>query len=172
MATFDDLNLNTPLRNALADLDFIQPTPIQEKAFPVVSSGKDVIGIAQTGTGKTFAYLMPVLKKLKYSEQKHPRVLIVVPTRELVLQVAGEIEKLTAYMNIRYQGVFGGTNIKTQSQLVYDGIDILVGTPGRLFDLAMMGTLRLKSVQTLIIDEVDDVITSYSIHYTKLYDDK
>ncbi len=159
MINFDQLNLNTPLLNALADLEFLQPTPIQEKAYPVVLSGKDVVGVAQTGTGKTFAYLLPVLRKLKFSKQKHPRVLIIVPTRELVLQVAGEIEKLTAYMDVRYQGVFGGTNIKTQSQLVYDGLDILVGTPGRLYDLAMMGTLRLKSVQTLIVDEVDEMLS-------------
>ncbi len=155
--TFEDLNINTPLLNALNDLEYMNPTPIQEKAFPVIMSGKDVVGIAQTGTGKTFAYLLPILRQLKYSEQKHPRVLIIVPTRELVIQIVGEITKLSKYMTLRYEGVYGGTNISTQKQSVYDGIDILVATPGRLYDLAMSGILRLKFIQKLVIDEVDQL---------------
>jgi len=85
--TFQDLNLSTQLLNAIEDLGFTNPTPVQEQAFSVVRSGKDVVGIAQTGTGKTFAYMMPIIKDLKFSEQKFPRVLVLVPTRELVLQV-------------------------------------------------------------------------------------
>lgn len=157
--TFDELNLNKPLISALDDLGYINPTPIQEKAFPVIMSGKDVVAIAQTGTGKTFAYLLPMLRQLKYSDKKHPRILIVVPTRELVLQIIREIEKLTSYMNVRYQGVYGGTNINTQKQLVYDGLDILVATPGRLVDLALTGLLRLKDIQKLVIDEVDQMLS-------------
>ena len=145
--TFEELNLNTPILNALNDLGYYFPTPIQEQVFPVVMSGKDVVGVAQTGTGKTFAYLLPILRQLTYSTQREPRVLIVVPTRELVIQVVGEIEKLAKYMTIRVVGVYGGTNIKTQGQRVYDGVDILVATPGRLVDLTMHGLLRLKSVQ-------------------------
>jgi ATP-dependent RNA helicase RhlE len=156
--TFEELNLNKPLLNALSDLDYIQPTPIQEKAFPVLMSGRDVVGIAQTGTGKTFAYLLPILRQLTFSKQKHPRVLIVVPTRELVLQIVAEIKKLTTYMNVRYQGIYGGTNIKTQKQLVYDGTDILVATPGRLTDLTLTGILRLKDIQKLVVDEVDQML--------------
>ena len=131
IVTFEELNLNTPLLNAIDDIGFIQPTPIQVQAFPAIMSGKDVIGIAQTGTGKTFAYLMPMLKQLKYSEKKHPRILIMVPTRELVIQTVAEIEKLAKYMDLRFGGVYGGTNIKTQGQNVYNGIDVLVATPGR-----------------------------------------
>lgn len=157
--TFDELNLNKPLLSALDDLGYIYPTPVQEKVFPVIMSGKDVVAIAQTGTGKTFAYLLPLLRQLKYSDQKHPRILIVVPTRELVLQIVGEIEKLTSYMNVRYQGVYGGTNINTQKQLVYNGLDILVATPGRLVDLALTGLLRLKDLQKLVIDEVDQMLS-------------
>ena len=157
--TFDELNLNKPLISALDDLGYINPTPIQEKAFPVIMSGKDLVAIAQTGTGKTFAYLLPLLRQLKYSEKKHPRILIVVPTRELVLQIVKEIEKLTSYMNVRYQGVYGGTNINTQKQLVYNGLDILVATPGRLVDLALTGLLRLKDIQKLVIDEVDQMLS-------------
>ncbi len=156
--TFQELNLNTPLLNALTDLGFENPTPVQEKVYPLVMSGRDVVGIAQTGTGKTFAYLLPILRQLKYSDQKHPRVLIVVPTRELVLQVVGEIEKLTRYMNVRVIGVYGGTNINTQKQVVYNGMDILVATPGRLVDLAYTGVLRVKSIQKLVIDEVDEML--------------
>lgn len=113
------------------------------------------MGIAQTGTGKTFAYLLPILKILKYSEQKNPRVLILVPTRELVVQVVEELEKLTGYINTRILGIYGGTNINTQKQLVAQGVDILVATPGRLYDLAINRDLHLKSIQKLVIDEVD-----------------
>jgi len=156
--TFEELNINTPIFNALNDLGYFFPTPIQEQVFPVAMSGKDVVGIAQTGTGKTFAYLLPIFRQITYSEQREPRVLIVVPTRELVLQVVGEIEKLAKYMTVRVVGVYGGTNIKTQGQRVYDGVDILVATPGRLVDLVMHGLLRLKSVQKLVIDEVDEML--------------
>lgn len=155
--TFEELNISKPLLNALKDLDYFQPTPIQEKAFPVIMSGRDVVGIAQTGTGKTFAYLLPLLRQLTFSTQKHPRILIVVPTRELVLQIVAEIKKLTPYMSIRYEGIYGGTNIKTQKQLVYNGTDILVATPGRLVDLTLTGILRLKDIQKLVIDEVDQL---------------
>ena len=155
--TFEELNISKPLLNALKDLDYFQPTPIQEKAFPVIMSGRDVVGIAQTGTGKTFAYLLPLLRQLTFSKQKHPRILIVVPTRELVLQIVAEIKKLTPYMSVRYEGIYGGTNIKTQKQLVYNGTDILVATPGRLVDLTLTGILRLKDIQKLVIDEVDQL---------------
>lgn len=153
--TFTDLNLNTPLYNALEDLGFTTPTPIQAEAFNVVASGKDMVGIAQTGTGKTFAYMLPILKNLKFSTQDNPRVLVLVPTRELVVQVVDEIEKLSKYINNRVLGVYGGTNINTQKQAIAQGIDILVATPGRLYDLALSRVLQLKSIQKLVIDEVD-----------------
>lgn len=155
MCTFEDLNLNTPLYNALDDLGFKTPTPIQADAFNVVASGKDMVGIAQTGTGKTFAYMLPILKNLKFSTQENPRVLVLVPTRELVVQVVEEIEKLSKYINNRVLGVYGGTNINTQKQAIANGVDILVATPGRLYDLALTRVLQLKSIQKLVIDEVD-----------------
>jgi ATP-dependent RNA helicase RhlE len=156
--TFQELNLNTPLLNALSDMGFETATPIQEKIYPVVMSGRDAVGIAQTGTGKTLSYLVPILRQLKYSDQKHPRILVVVPTRELVLQVVGEVEKLAKYMNVKVIGVYGGTNINTQKQVVFNGMDILVATPGRLVDLVMTGVLRLKAIQKLVIDEVDEML--------------
>ena len=158
MITFKDLNLSKQLLRALDDIGFENPTPIQEKAFPIISSGTDAVGIAQTGTGKTFAYLLPILRQLTYSEQRQPRVLIVVPTRELVAQVVGEIEKLTKYMNVRCYGVYGASNINTQKQKVYDGLDILVATLGRLIDLTLSRTLQLGSVKKLVIDEVDEML--------------
>ena len=153
--TFNDLNLNTPLYNALEDLGFTTPTPIQAESFSVVAAGKDVVGIAQTGTGKTLAYMLPILRNLKYSQQDNPRVLVLVPTRELVVQVVSEIEKFSKYINNRVLGVYGGTNINTQKQAVAQGQDIIVATPGRLYDLAVSRVLQLKSIQKLVIDEVD-----------------
>lgn len=152
---FRDLNLNTPLYNALDDLGYTTPTPVQAKSFGVVASGKDMVGVAQTGTGKTFAYMLPILKNLPFSKQENPRVLVLVPTRELVVQVVDEINKLSKYINNRVLGVYGGTNINTQKQSIAGGIDVLVATPGRLYDLALSRVLQLKSIQKLVIDEVD-----------------
>jgi ATP-dependent RNA helicase RhlE len=156
--TFNDLNLNKPLLQALTDLEFEYPTPIQAKAFPIIMSGRDVVGIAQTGTGKTLAYLLPILRQLTFSNQREARILILVPTRELVVQVVGEINKLTKYSNFRVGGVYGGTNVNTQKQLIHDGLDIVVATPGRLLDLILSGVLRFKSIQKLVIDEVDEML--------------
>ncbi len=153
--TFQELDLSNQLQYAIDHLGFENPTPIQEQAFSVVRSGKDIVGIAQTGTGKTFAYMMPILRDLKFSKQKHPRVLVLVPTRELVLQVVDEIEKLAKYINVRVLGVYGGTNINTQKQAILQGQDIIVATPGRLYDLGLSNALKLKSIQKLVIDEVD-----------------
>ncbi|OSY89062.1 DEAD/DEAH box helicase [Tenacibaculum holothuriorum] len=153
--TFQDIDLSNPLRNAIDDLGFENPTPIQEQAFPIVRSGKDVVGIAQTGTGKTFAYMLPILRDLKFSKQLTPRVLILVPTRELVVQVVEEIEKLAKYITLRVLGVYGGVNLNRHKQAVAEGCDILVATPGRLYDLGVSRVLKLKSIQKLVIDEVD-----------------
>ncbi len=157
MYNFEDLNINKPLLNALHDLGYIHPTPIQEKSFSVIMSGQDMVGIAQTGTGKTFAYLLPILRMHKFSEKKYPKVLILVPTRELVTQVVSEIEKLAKYMSLKYAGIYGGTNINPQKKIVSAGLDILVSTPGRAVDLAMLGILRLKLVHHFVIDEVDEM---------------
>ncbi len=155
MITFEDLIENKHIRHAISDLGFSIPTPIQRETFSVIRSGKDVVGIAQTGTGKTFAYSIPILQDFKFSKQDHPRVLILVPTRELVLQVADELKKLTEYMNVRILGLYGGTNINTQKQAVAKGTDIIVATPGRLYDIALTKVLQLKGIKKLVIDEVD-----------------
>ncbi len=169
--TFEELNLNATLLKALAELEYVYPTPIQEKAFPIIMSGRNVVGIAQTGTGKTFAYLLPMLRQLSFSDQKDPRILILAPTRELVIQILNEIKKLTEYTQIRSGGIYGGTNINTQKQLIYSGIDILVATPGRLIDLAFTGVLRLKSIQKFVIDEVDEMLSlGFRAQLTSLLD--
>lgn len=154
---FQDLNLNAPLLNALDDLGYTQPTTIQHKIFSVIMSGRDVCGIAQTGTGKTLAYLLPCLRLWKFSKDKFPQILIVVPTRELVKQVTEEIQKLTTYMNVVTVGVYGGVNMKPQALEVQEGCDVVVATPGRLLDLVLDGSLKLKSIKRLVIDEVDEL---------------
>lgn len=155
MQSFDDFKINKQLRYAIEDLGFTHPTPIQQEAFSVVRSGRDVVGIAQTGTGKTFAYTLPILEGLKFSKQVNPRVLIMVPTRELVIQVVDQVKSYGKYSSIRVLGIYGGANINVQRQEVAQGCDILVATPGRLYDLAVSRNLELKSVKQLIIDEVD-----------------
>ncbi len=155
MNTFEDFKLPAQLQNAITDLGFDKPTPIQAQVFSIVLSGRDLVGIAQTGTGKTIAYLLPVLKDMKFSKQLNPRILILVPTRELVIQVAEMASKLGRYLNYRISGVYGGTNINTQKLALVNGTDILVATPGRLYDLVLSGSINLKGVNKLVIDEVD-----------------
>jgi ATP-dependent RNA helicase RhlE len=158
MATFLDLDLPKSVQKALDELGYTSPTPIQQKSMPVILSGRDMMGIAQTGTGKTFAYLLPILKQWKFIATDSPRVIIIVPTRELVVQVTEEVEKLTKYMSVRALGVYGGVNINTQKNLVYQGVDILTATPGRLMDLALDGVVRFDSLQKLVIDEFDEIL--------------
>ena len=158
MASFEQFNLNKSLQKALDDLQFTTPTPIQEKSFSVIMSGRDMMGIAQTGTGKTFAYLLPLLKQYKFVDTYNPRIMILVPTRELVVQVVEEVEKLTTYMSVRTLGIYGGVNINTQKKQVNQGIDIIVGTPGRVMDLALDGELGLQEINKLVIDEFDEML--------------
>lgn len=156
--TFEDFKLNTPLLNALDELGFKNATTIQQKVYPVVLSGKDVCGIAQTGTGKTLSYLLPCIQQWKYNKAKVVQILILVPTRELVAQVVKSIEEVAKYTNLTAIGVFGGVNINTQHLALQNGADILVATPGRLFDLAMKGSFKVKFIKKLIIDEVDEML--------------
>lgn len=155
---FSDFNINKFLLRALEEAGFEEPTTIQEKVFAPVMSGKDIVGIAQTGTGKTFAYLLPLLSMWKYNKQLLPQILVVVPTRELVTQLESEIEKLTPYMNVKAIGVYGGANINTQKAKFADGADIVIGTPGRLVDLFLDGVLKNSHLKKVVIDEVDEML--------------
>lgn len=155
MNTFKDIKLSNQLQYALDDLGFETPTPIQQEAFSMIRSGVNVVGISQTGTGKTLAYMLPILQGLKFSKQINPRVLVLVPTRELVLQMVEKIESYSTYVTMRVLGVYGGTNINTQAIAARKGCDVLVATPGRLYDLVLGNALKLKAIQQLVIDEVD-----------------
>lgn len=158
MSTFEKFNLPKSVQKAIDELGFVTPTPIQEKSFAVIMSGRDMMGIAQTGTGKTFAYLLPLLKLYKFTPTNTPKIVILVPTRELVVQVVEEVEKLTKYMSVSTLGIFGGVNINTQKKAVYEGVDILVGTPGRTMDLALDAVIRFDETQKLVIDEFDEML--------------
>ena len=155
MSNFSEINLSNQLQNAISDLGFEKQTPIQEETFSKILGGKDLVGIAQTGTGKTIAYCLPLLQELSYSNQNNPRILILVPTRELVAQVVETLKGLTEYITCRIIGVYGGTNMNTQKIMLQDGADVIVATPGRLYDLALCRALQLKGVKKLVIDEVD-----------------
>ena len=158
MSTFEQFNLPKSVQKAIDELGFTTPTPIQEKSFSVIMSGRDMMGIAQTGTGKTFAYLLPLLKLYKFTTTHTPKIVILVPTRELVVQVVEEVEKLTQYMSVRTLGIYGGVNINTQKTAVYQGTDILVGTPGRTMDLALDNVIRFDETSKLVIDEFDEML--------------
>jgi len=156
--TFADFNLNKPLLNALTDLGLTTPTPIQERVYSVVMSGRDVCGIAQTGTGKTIAYLLPCLRQYQFSKERTPQLIVLVPTRELVVQVVETVKQLTTYMNLTVVGVYGGVNLKPQTASVQQGADVLIATPGRLVDLLASGAVKMKLVKKLVIDEVDEML--------------
>ena len=156
--SFEQLKMAKSILKALDDIGFTTPTPIQQRAIPMISSGVNLVGVAQTGTGKTAAYLLPLLTKLKKPEGVDPRVVILVPTRELSIQVGEDIAELTTYSDIRHAAVFGGIGWTKHAELVEPGIDILVATPGRLWDLYQEGVLRLKKVKHLVIDEADRML--------------
>lgn len=156
--TFADFELPEKILDVLADQNLFEPTPIQEKSLKPILSGRDVMGIAQTGTGKTLAYLLPILKTWKYNKTGNPTVLILVPTRELVVQVTDIVKNLTENLAARVVGIYGGVNIKTQKLLFNDGCDILIGTPGRIMDLAIDNAISLKEVQKLVVDEFDEML--------------
>jgi len=157
---FEELNLNRSLLTALDELGLVEPTTIQHKVFPIVMSGRDVCGIAQTGTGKTFAYLLPSLRQWKFTKEKapQPQILIIVPTRELVAQVVENTKALTKNMSLIVVGVYGGANINTQRDEVAKGVDVLVATPGRLYDLLLNAAFKTKGIKKVIIDEIDEML--------------
>lgn len=153
--TFEQLNLNKQLRNAIADAGYSQPTDIQRKAIPRILSGHDVMGIAQTGTGKTAAFVLPILMKVKYAQGDDARALILAPTKELVMQIEEVTRQLASYTDIRIAVLYGGVGPKTQIEVLNQGVDILVATPGRFTNLYSRGHLGTKQFNTLVLDEAD-----------------
>jgi len=155
---FSDFKMNKQLLCALEDNGYKIPTTIQAKAFSPIMSGRDVVGLAQTGTGKTLAYLLPIINLWKFTKSPYPQILIIVPTRELVVQVVEQVEVLTDNINLVVGGAYGGANIKRQISMLELGLDVLVATPGRLLDLLLKGALKAVTVKKLVIDEVDEML--------------
>lgn len=158
MITFEKLKLTKSVKKAISEIGFTVPTPIQEEAIPAIKSGRDLLGIAQTGTGKTAAYILPILTQLVKAEGEDPKVLILVPTRELSIQVEEDIEELAQFTNIRSVAIYGGIGWTKHAEMITAGIDILVATPGRLIDLYHHNVLSLRKVKTLVIDEADRML--------------
>lgn len=155
ITSFENFNLNRQLLNAVAEAGFTAPTEIQQKAIPIITGGQEVIGIAQTGTGKTAAYLLPVLMKIKYAQGKEPRAVVLAPTKELTVQIASHAVDLAKYTDIRILALYGGVGPKAQIERIESGIDILVATPGRFMELYLGGDLSTKQIKTLVLDEAD-----------------
>ena len=155
---FEEFNLNRQILNAVAEAGYVEATPIQEKATAPVLSGQDLFGIAQTGTGKTAAFVLPILMKLKYAQGENPRALILVPTRELALQIEEQVKLFAVYTDLRAVVIFGGIGPKTQKEQLAKGVDILVATPGRFLDLYLTGDINTRSIQFLVLDEADKMM--------------
>jgi ATP-dependent RNA helicase RhlE len=156
--SFADLGLKPELLRAVDEKGYSVPTPIQAKAIPAVLAGGDVLAGAQTGTGKTAAFVLPILQKLGQAGGRAPRALVLTPTRELAAQVAESARTYGRYVGIRTVVVFGGVSINPQIDALYDGCDLLVATPGRLLDLAQQGSLDLRSVECFVLDEADRML--------------
>lgn len=155
---FEDLRLNRQILNAIGELGFTKPTEIQRKAIPIALAGHDLLGIAQTGTGKTLAFATPLIMKVKYAQGEHPRALILAPTRELVIQISDHFAALAKYTDLRIVTLFGGLGPKQQLEELDQGSDIVISTPGRFLDLYKKGGLFPRSIKTLILDEADKMM--------------
>ena len=168
--TFTTLGLSEPLLRAVTATGYTQPTPIQTKAIPTILAGKDIMAAAQTGTGKTAGFTLPMLQLLSaLPQQKQPQVraLLLVPTRELAAQVHASIRAYGKFLTLRSTAVFGGVNINPQIKALRAGVDILVATPGRLLDLVQQRAVRLDSVNILVLDEADRMLDMGFIHDLK-----
>ena len=157
-ATFEDFKFNRQLLNAIDDAGYAEPTPVQQKAIPPILNGQDVMGIAQTGTGKTAAYALPIIMRLKYAQGENPRALIVAPTRELAMQIEENVKTFAKYTDLRVVTLYGGLGPKTQIEQVNKGVDIVVATPGRFMDIYLAGHLVMKQLQVLVLDEADKMM--------------
>ena len=166
--SFTTLNLIAPLLKALDGEGYETPTPIQEQAIPVVLAGKDLLGCAQTGTGKTAAFSLPILQHLAHEQSKRAiKALILTPTRELAIQIHESITTYGKFLPVTHQVVFGGVNIQTQITALRKGATILVATPGRLLDLVNQGIISLQSVTHFVLDEADRMLDMGFIHDIK-----
>lgn len=169
--TFEDLRIVPPILKALAAQGYTQPTPIQAQSIPILLRGKDLLGCAQTGTGKTAAFSIPVLQNIYLDQQNSPqkgfrkiKALIVTPTRELAIQIGENFTAYARYTSIRNTVIFGGVKQGNQTQALKKGVDVLVATPGRLLDLMQQGFISLKHIEYFILDEADHMLDMGFIH--------
>lgn len=169
MNSFSELGLARPILIALENEGHSEPTPIQIQAIPQVLAGRDILGIAQTGTGKTAAFALPILDKLarspaKRAAQRHCRVLVLSPTRELASQIGERFDAYGRQLNIRTAIVIGGVAVRGQTKALANGVDVLIATPGRLMDLLRMRAVDLSAVEVLVLDEADRMLDMGFIH--------
>lgn len=155
IASFHDFKLNPQLLKGVAHAGFVAPTEIQQKCIPILLAGQEVIGIAQTGTGKTAAYLLPVLMKIKFARDTGPGAVILCPTKELTVQIAEHARQLAEFTDLRVLPIYGGVGPKSQAEAIQQGIDIVVATPGRFMELYLKGDLPTKFIRILVLDEAD-----------------
>ena len=167
--TFEQLGLNAPILNALKELDYHAPSPIQEKAIPPALAGRDVLGCAQTGTGKTCAFATPILQRLSAAPAsgRPIRALVLTPTRELAIQIGESFEAYGKYLSLRHAVIFGGVGQNPQVEALRRGVDILVATPGRLMDLHDQGFVSLDELDIFVLDEADRMLDMGFIHDVK-----
>ncbi|WP_339609906.1 DEAD/DEAH box helicase [uncultured Roseivirga sp.] len=156
--SFEELKLSRQFLNAIDDLRYTAPTPIQRKAIPIALAGHDLLGIAQAGTGKTAAFVLPILMKLKYAQGDHARALILAPTRELVMQIEDNARELSRYTDLRIVSLYGGLGPKHQIEAIEKGVDIIVSTPQRFLDIYLKGTIHTKLIKTMVLDEADKMM--------------
>lgn len=155
---FEDFKLNRQLINAVEELGYEMPTPVQQQSIPKILAGHDLIGIAQTGTGKTAAYLLPLLYKIKYAQGQFPRALILAPSKELIIQIFDNLQDLSKYCGTRNVCLYGGIGPKQQMEQIEKGVDIIVATPGRFLDLYRKGVLNVKNIKIFVLDEADKMM--------------
>ncbi|MBS1558715.1 MAG: DEAD/DEAH box helicase [Bacteroidetes bacterium] len=152
---WSDFKLNKQLFQAIEEAGFAGPTNIQQKCIPLILGGQQVIGIAQTGTGKTAAYVLPLLMKIKYAQGSDPRALVLVPTKELAVQIYAHTRQLAIFTDLRIAVLYGGVGPKTQMEEIQKGVDIIISTPGRFMEIYLRGEVPTKQIKTLVIDEAD-----------------
>jgi len=152
---FEDFKLNPQLLRVVSDLGYEQPTPVQQRTIPLIMAGHDVLGIAQTGTGKTAAYLLPLLMKVKYAQGNAPRALILGPTKELVIQIDQQVGLFAKNTDLRKVCLYGGIGPSGQIETIEAGVDIVTATPGRFLDIYRRGVLNTRLIKTLVLDEAD-----------------
>lgn len=162
--SFSDFKLNKQMLTAVEEAGYTEPTEIQQKAIPLLLAGHDLFGIAPTGTGKTAAYVLPLLMKVKFAQGNAPRALILAPTRELVLQIEEVVNQLSTYTDLRCLPLIGGKGVQAQAEQVMKGVDILVATPGRFLDVYRTGSLPTKQIKTLVMDEADKMMDMGFMH--------